>query len=60
MSEDPGEESKPKMEAIAEDPKAFPYLASLNPAQLKGKSPTSLTWLRLQLSSPHPTPHYKS
>jgi hypothetical protein len=38
MSEDPGEESKPKMEAIAEDPESFPYLSSLNPAQLKGQS----------------------
>lgn len=44
MSEDPGVDTQLQMqmetEVNADDSKLYPYLASLNPAQLKGQPPT--------------------
>jgi len=38
MSADPGKEVKAEEKDVKEEIKSYPYLSSLNPAQLKGKS----------------------
>jgi hypothetical protein len=63
MSADPGAEMKVEKKEGKEEIKSYPYLSSLNPAQLKGNSQiprNQVKQLIPQLSSTHPIFHFKS